>query len=81
MKEDQLKKLNKLLGRSVSLKQAFYRGLATGFGGLLGATLLVTVVVWGLSRLEFIPIIGTFVTQITDFVVNNSAIADPRITQ
>lgn len=87
MKENQdelintLHRTNRLLAKSASLKYAFLRGLATGFGGILGATLVVGVFVWGLSRLEFIPIIGTFVSQITDFVVNNSSIPDPRTSQ
>lgn len=73
-----IEKTNRLLSKSASLKYAFLRGLATGFGGILGATIVLAVFVWGLSRLEFIPIIGNFVSQITDFVVNNSSISDPR---
>jgi len=60
---------------------AFFRGLVTGFGGVLGATLLLTLFVWGLSRLEVIPVVGTFVSQVTDFVVQNSSIQDPRLSQ
>lgn len=74
-------KTNRLLAKTASLKYAFFRGLATGFGGILGATLILTIFVGGLSRLEFVPIIGNFVSQITDFVVNNSSIPDPRIAQ
>lgn len=74
-----LKQTNKLLIKFTSLRLAFLRGLLTGFGGILGATLLLALFVWGLSSLEVIPVIGTFVSQVIDFVVQNSSIPDPRL--
>ncbi|PJA41303.1 hypothetical protein CO178_00490 [candidate division WWE3 bacterium CG_4_9_14_3_um_filter_34_6] len=77
--ERQLKITNRLLHKFTSLKWAFYRGVLSGLGGIIGATLVLTFTVWILSRLEFVPIVGHFVTQITNFVVTNSVIHDPRI--
>jgi len=34
------------------------RGMAFGLGSVLGASVLVSVVVWWASQLEFIPILG-----------------------
>jgi hypothetical protein len=42
----------------------FVRGLAFGFGGVLGGGALVSVVILVLSQVEFIPVIGDFATQL-----------------
>lgn len=44
----------------------FLRGLAFGLGSVLGATLLVSAVVYFLSNLDFIPILGYWGQQIVD---------------
>lgn len=46
----------------------FYRGLAFGFGSVVGATLLVSVAVFSLSQIDFIPIIGEWARQIADMI-------------
>lgn len=42
----------------------FLRGLAFGFGTVVGASLMVSVAVYVLSQVEFIPLIGGYATQI-----------------
>ncbi|MFO7757175.1 MAG: DUF5665 domain-containing protein [Roseovarius sp.] len=42
----------------------FARGLAVGLGTLLGATVLLSLLVWALSQIEFLPIIGDWASQI-----------------
>ncbi|MFB9149205.1 DUF5665 domain-containing protein [Roseovarius ramblicola] len=44
----------------------FARGLAVGLGTVLGATVLLSVVVWSLSQIEFLPIIGEWAAQIAE---------------
>jgi hypothetical protein len=44
----------------------FTRGLAFGLGSVLGASILVSLVVWWLSQFEFIPIIGDFARQLIE---------------
>ena len=44
----------------------FLRGLAFGFGTVVGASLLVSIVVLLLSQVEFIPIIGDVAKQIIE---------------
>ncbi|MGR3463123.1 MAG: DUF5665 domain-containing protein [Roseovarius sp.] len=44
----------------------FARGLAVGLGTVLGATVLLSVVVWSLSQIEFLPIIGEWAAQISE---------------
>ena len=46
----------------------FTRGLAFGLGSVLGASILVSLVVWWLSQFEFIPIIGDFARQLIDWI-------------
>lgn len=42
----------------------FVRGLAFGLGSVIGATILVSLLAWWASQLEFIPIIGDWAAQI-----------------
>ena len=44
----------------------FARGLAFGLGTVVGASLLVSVVVYSLSQIDFIPVIGEWASQIAD---------------
>lgn len=46
----------------------FTRGLAFGLGSVLGASILVSLVVWWLAQFEFIPIIGDFTNQLIDWI-------------
>lgn len=44
----------------------FARGLAMGLGTVVGATLLLSVIAWSLSQIEFLPIIGDWAAQIAE---------------
>ncbi|HKL46186.1 MAG TPA: DUF5665 domain-containing protein [Roseovarius sp.] len=44
----------------------FARGLAVGLGTVLGATVLLSLIVWALSQIEFLPIIGEWASQIAE---------------
>lgn len=46
----------------------FYRGLAFGFGSVVGATLLVSIAVYSLSQINFIPIVGEWARQIAEMI-------------
>lgn len=46
----------------------FARGLAFGLGSVLGATILVSLLVYLLSQVELVPIIGEWAKQIVDEV-------------
>lgn len=41
---------------------SFVKGVIAGFGGVIGATVVVAIVLWFLSLLHYVP----FVNQITD---------------
>lgn len=42
----------------------FLRGLAFGLGTVVGASVLLSLVVWSLSQIEFLPIIGEWASEI-----------------
>ena len=48
----------------------FARGLAVGLGTVLGASVLLSVLVWSLSQIEFLPIIGEWAAQIAEQMQN-----------
>lgn len=67
--------LNKLTShRFMRIQNSFWRlllyqitnGLMMGLGTVLGATILVSVLVYFLSQIELLPIIGEWATQIMD---------------
>lgn len=46
----------------------FLRGLALGFGSVVGATLLVAALVYALSWVDFIPVVGEWAAEIVRIV-------------
>ena len=50
----------------------FMRGLAFGLGSVLGATVLVSVLVYFLSQIDFIPIIGDWAKELLPIISNQS---------
>lgn len=40
------------------------RGLAFGLGSVLGASIIVSLLAWSVSQIEFLPIIGEWAAQI-----------------
>ncbi|MCA8867046.1 MAG: hypothetical protein KDA67_00170 [Rhodobacteraceae bacterium] len=44
------------------------RGIAFGLGSVLGATLVVSILIYSLSSINFIPIIGEWASQIVDSI-------------
>ncbi len=43
----------------------FIKGLAVGFGTVVGASVLVSIVVYALSRIDFVPIIGKWAAEVS----------------
>ncbi|MEL7012859.1 MAG: DUF5665 domain-containing protein [Pseudomonadota bacterium] len=43
---------------------SFAKGLAVGLGTVLGATMLLSIVAWSISQIEFLPIVGEWATEI-----------------
>ena len=45
---------------------SFLKGLASGLGWIIGATILVSLLTYILSQIEFIPILGDIVSQLIE---------------
>lgn len=46
----------------------FFRGLITGFGTVIGASLIVALFLSFLSQIDFIPIIGEWATRLAHII-------------
>ncbi len=44
----------------------FMKGIVFGLGSVLGATIVVSILVYLLSQIEFVPIIGEYVKHISE---------------
>jgi hypothetical protein len=42
----------------------FAAGMAAGLGTVIGATVLLSIIIWALSQIEFVPIIGEWAVSI-----------------
>jgi hypothetical protein len=56
------------VSRHEMFKMSLIRGLITGFGGVLGATILVALLIWILSLFNHVPLIGPLIDNIQDTV-------------
>ena len=45
------------IDRNKTYKMSFLKGVAAGFGGVVGATIIVALLLWLLSLLNFIPFV------------------------
>ncbi|MEM9477203.1 MAG: DUF5665 domain-containing protein [Pseudomonadota bacterium] len=55
-------RLHESLPKMIALQ--FARGLALGLGTVFGATILVSALAYALSQIDFLPVIGTWATEI-----------------
>lgn len=46
----------------------FLGGLARGFGFAIGASIIFALLVWLLSRLSFVPVLGNWISAILDYI-------------
>ncbi len=52
------------IDRKATIGFSFLKGLASGIGGILGATLILALLIWMLSFFNEVPIIGPFVDTV-----------------
>ena len=51
----------------------FLTGIMSGLGGAIGATLVLTLLIYVLGRLEWIPVVGRWITEILNVVHRKGA--------
>ncbi len=49
---------------------SFVKGVATGFGGVIGATVMIAIFIWVLSFFNDIPLIGNFIDSVQTTIEN-----------
>lgn len=49
-------------------RTAFFKGVVTGLGGVIGATLVIVILVWVLSLFEQVPFVGPILENISDTI-------------
>lgn len=60
------------MDRNQAYRQSFIKGVLSGFGGVLGATILVGILLWILSLLNNVPFVDRFVNNIRSTVQSQS---------
>lgn len=60
--------LQKEIQKQNSLKYTFLRGVVYGFGVFVGSAILVGVLIYILSKLNTVPIIGEYIAKILNFI-------------
>ena len=56
------------LNRKQLYKTSFVRGVISGVGGVIGATVVIAILLWLLSLFTHVPLIGRFADRIQDTV-------------
>ncbi len=59
------------LDKAKFYKMNFIKGLVAGFGGVIGATIVVALLLWILSLFQEIPIIGPLVDNLRGTLQEN----------
>ena len=57
-------RMHSSLGKVILI--SLIRGLASGLGWIIGATILVSILTYILAQIEFIPILGDLVSQLIE---------------
>jgi hypothetical protein len=50
--------------RGTFYKAAFLKGILTGVGGVIGATVVIAIILWLMSLFNDVPLIGDFIEAI-----------------
>ncbi len=58
------------ISKQALYKASFIRGLLSGFGGVIGATVGIAIFIWLLSLFNDMPLVGNFVDKL-QHTINN----------
>lgn len=61
------------LDQNTTYKMSFLKGVAAGFGGVIGATIVVALLIWILSLFDSIPLVGPIVENFQETVDKKTA--------
>jgi hypothetical protein len=60
------------IDRNKTYKMSFLKGIAAGFGGVVGATIVVGLLLWILNFFDQVPLVGPLSDKIKDTVQTKS---------
>jgi hypothetical protein len=69
-----IKKLTQALGvlsKKSTPQHSFFLGIFSGLGTIFGLTFVLTFIIYLLTRLSFVPVLGDIATQIVRIVQSN----------
>ena len=58
--------------RKKMYKMSFFKGVAAGLGGVIGATIVAAILLWFLNLFDQVPLIGPLTDKVNDTVQINS---------
>lgn len=61
------------LDRNTTYKMSFLKGVAAGFGGVIGATIVVALLIWILSLFDSVPFVGPLIENFQQTVDKKTA--------
>ena len=70
----EIKRLNSILTRLYyrqSVTRTFFNGVVYGLGSVFGATLVFALIIYFLGKVDLIPIIGTWLSEIVSEAMKN----------
>lgn len=53
------------LSKKEAFKMTFFKGILAGFGGVIGATIVVALLLWALSLFSNVPFVGRIAENVT----------------
>lgn len=65
------------ISKSRIYRMSFVKGVMAGFGGVIGATVIVALVLWGLSLFSEVPFIGDIAKNIESTITNSTTKSTP----
>lgn len=59
------------IDQNKTYKMNFLKGVVAGFGGAVGATIIVALLLWILSLFDSLPLIGKFIETVRNTIDQN----------
>lgn len=60
------------LDRNKAYKMSFIKGVISGLGGAIGATIVLGIILWVLSLFDSVPLIGRLIENLQNSVQNKA---------
>lgn len=60
------------IDRNKLYKMSFIKGVVAGFGGVIGATIVVVLLLWVLSWFDGLPVVGPFFDDVKNTIDTNN---------